>query len=457
MRYLALWLVLAAVYALSLGVDVFERSAYGGDEPHFLLAADSILADGDVDLTDELAAAAYADFYPYELEPHGHAHEGRLQAPHGIGFPLLITPAYALGGPLGVELFMAGLTALAFAVGLGVARTVTPEPWATRTVAVVALSPPVVAHSTSVLPDLTAGLLLALAVLLALRAREEPVLRRVAPSAACLAVLPWLGAEYALPALPVAALLLHWTLRRRARLAWLIAFELLSGSLIAYVAVNEVVYGGLVPSPAGIGGDVDLPWGLADRVPRLAGLWLDREAGLLRWAPVLALAFAGGWLLWRSRRDHIARALPERREAEAAAGLAGLVGAVVVLIAALGAPTLSGPWFAGLHALAAAPLSCTLVAWGARRLPRTAALLSALTLLGTAWLLVELRAAGRAGWAVPDSQAPLGPLVGLLPDYEAASAGSELVSAALLVGLLAVAGAEWLAWRGGRGRRAVLP
>jgi hypothetical protein len=25
-------------------------------------------------------------------------------------------------------------------------------------------------------------------------------------------------------------------------------------------------------------------------------------AGLLRWAPVLALAFLGAWLLWRSRR-----------------------------------------------------------------------------------------------------------------------------------------------------------
>ena len=31
--------------------------------------------------------------------------------------------------------------------------------------------------------------------------------------------------------------------------------------------------------------------------------------GVLRWAPVLLLAFAGLWWLWRSRRDHLARAV----------------------------------------------------------------------------------------------------------------------------------------------------
>src|ERR1700750_1431356 len=61
----------------------------------------------------------------------------------------------------------------------------------------------------------------------------------------------------------------------------------------------------------------DGPWGYVDRLPRLASLWLDRDFGLLRWAPVLALVFFAAWLLYRSRRDQLARGVAARRGAEA--------------------------------------------------------------------------------------------------------------------------------------------
>ena len=55
-----------------------------------------------------------------------------------------------------------------------------------------------------------------------------------------------------------------------------------------------------------------------ERVPRLVTLWVDPHVGLLRWAPVFALVFFAGWLLWRSRREQLARvgrrrATPRRR------------------------------------------------------------------------------------------------------------------------------------------------
>src|ERR671915_821097 len=112
-RTLALWLVLFGAYAATLGLDAFGDSDYGGDEPHYLLAAESLLDDGNVDVKDEYAARAYRDFYPYDLDKHGKETEGRLNEPHGIGSPLFILPAYALGGARGVELFLAGVAALA--------------------------------------------------------------------------------------------------------------------------------------------------------------------------------------------------------------------------------------------------------------------------------------------------------------------------------------------------------
>ena len=129
-RTLALWLLLFGVYAATLGLDAFGDSDYGGDEPHYLLAAESLVDDGDVDVHDEYAERAYDDFYPYDLDQHGKETDGRLHEPHGVGFPLLIAPAYALGGAEGVELFLAAIAALAVALAYRLALRVVPDPWA---------------------------------------------------------------------------------------------------------------------------------------------------------------------------------------------------------------------------------------------------------------------------------------------------------------------------------------
>ena len=97
----ALWLLLFAAYAATLGLHASGDSDYAGDEPHYLLAAKSVVDDGDVDVRDEYASRAYEDFHPYELERLGSPTDGRLNEPIGTGFPLLIAPAYALGGASG--------------------------------------------------------------------------------------------------------------------------------------------------------------------------------------------------------------------------------------------------------------------------------------------------------------------------------------------------------------------
>src|SRR5215213_3945525 len=162
-RGAAVWLVLFAAYAATIGLHAFKSSQFGGDEPHYLLTAESIVSDRDVDLRDEYAARAYRDWYPYVLERHGRLTNGQANEPHGIGFPLLIAPAYALGGPLAVQLLMAAIAALAFALGGALARRVVPEPWASAATLGCGLSPPALAYATTVTPELTAGMLLAFA------------------------------------------------------------------------------------------------------------------------------------------------------------------------------------------------------------------------------------------------------------------------------------------------------
>ena len=141
-RTLALWLLLFGVYAATIGLDAFGGSDYGGDEPHYLLAAHSIVHDGDVDVLDEYRSRAYADFYPHALARTGSETEGRLNEPHGVGFPLLIAPAYAIGGPRGVELFLAAIAALAIALAYRLALRVAPDPWALGAALAVGPQPP---------------------------------------------------------------------------------------------------------------------------------------------------------------------------------------------------------------------------------------------------------------------------------------------------------------------------
>lgn len=436
MRTLALWLLLLGVYAATLPIDAFRTADHGADEARYLLVAESIVSDRDIDLADEYRRRAYADWYPDALSPDGRPVKGRLHDPHGFGFALLIAPAYALGGPTGVQLFLAAIAALGFVLAVRLARRIVPDPWATAGVLLVALSPPALAYAATVRPELAAGALLAGAALCALRAREQSLMRHAYGGAAMLALLPWLGPKYVLAGLPLALLLVRWTGRRGRATVAIVAAEIMIGSGVFYVALNEGLYEGPTPYAADGGTGASFPGGYVDRVPRLASLWLDRDDGIVRWAPILALAFFAAWLLWRSLRERVARAIPERRDAEVAAALALLVCAATVVVAAFGAPSMSGDWFPGRHLVAALPAAAALCAWGLRHAPRIGAALGALTLLASAWLLIDLWTGAVDGWERPASRAPWGPLL---------DAWAIAVGVALALALAALAAREWLA------------
>ncbi len=447
MRALALWAVLFAAYAATLGIDAVAGREYGDDEPRYLLVAESIASDGDIDLTDEFATRAYRDFHAGKLSPRGKVILGRTVEPQGIGFGLLIAPAYALGGPTAVELFLAALTALGFALAAAVARRMAPEPWASGGALLVGLSPVALAHATAVYPEAAAGAALAGAALCALRVRERSAFGSAIAGAALLAALPWLGPKYLLAAAPIAVVLVRWTAHRGRRTAALAAAEVMVASVVVYATINDRLFGGLTPYAASA--SRDSPTGAdslgehLERLPRLAGLWIDRDVGLLRWAPVLALSLFAAWLLWRSRRAQLARLVEARADAEAAAALALAVWAAVLALAALAAPSITGEWFAGRQLAAGLPLAAALCGWGLRHAPRTGAVLGALTLAASLWLALAFAFAGAGGWADPGTDAPLGPAVDLLP--RSGSTWFAILAGALAAALAALVAREW--WR----------
>ncbi len=372
---------------------------------------------------------------------------GRSMEPQGVGFALLIAPAYALGGANAVELFLAAITALGFVLAAAIGRRMVPEPWASGAALLVGLSPLALAHATAVYPEAAAGTALAGAALCALRVREHPAFGSAVVGAALLAALPWLGPKYLLPAAPIAFALVRWTARRGRRTAALAAAEIMVASVVVYATINDRLFGGLTPYAASSSGrsptGADSVWEHVERLPRLAGLWIDRDVGLLRWAPVLVLSGFAAWLLWRSRRAHLAQLVEARADAEAAAELALWAWGAVLLVAAFAAPSIDGEWFAGRQVVAGLPLAAALCAWGLRHAPRTGAVLGGLTLLGSVWLAIVFAFGGAGGWADHGTDAPLGPAVELLP--RSGSVWFGVVASVLAVALVAVVARE--AWR----------
>jgi hypothetical protein len=278
--------------------------------------------------------------------------------------PFLLQRLRDDGGRELTAVVLAVPAALAFAFAAALARRWVPDPWATRGVLLVALSPLGFALTSGARPDAPAAALLLGGVLLALRAREHATRRRALGSAACLCLAPWFGLAYAWAAAPVLAALVSWTLRR-------------GRPLLAFLAV-EVAGATAVALPG-----VDQPEG-----HRATDGPLDVLVDVLRWAPVLALAFVAAYLLLRSRHERISQAIPTRRDAEVAAALAGVMILVLWAVAAFG-PV--GPG-------AGVPLAAAYAAWGLRRLPRVGALLGLATLGLTVWMVVALATGDTGAW-----------------------------------------------------------
>ena len=452
-RTLALWLLLFGVYAATIGLEAFAGSDYGGDEPHYLLAAHSIVHDGDVDVLDEYRSRVYADFYPHELRPHGRRTEGRLNEPHGVGFPLLIAPAYAIGGARGVELFLAAIAAVAIALAYRLALRVVPDPWALGAALAVGLSPPLLAYGTAVYPELPAAAALAGAALLAVRLSTRVRWQDAAVCFVLLGGLPWLGTKFVAAGVVVGAFAARTIWRARRRTLAVGAVEVALFSVALYVAINEAIYSGPTPYAAESAGetatDAGFPGGYLARAYRLVALFVDRGYGLLRWAPVFLLAFAGLWWLWRSRRDRLARAVPGVRDMELTAGLCAAALGAQLLVAAFLAPTMFGFWFPPRHLMAALPLAVPLVAWGLRHAPRVGLVLSALTVGASAWLYVDVRW-GDGSLVANRPDAPFGPLTDALPLFSRGAGWPFWLAGAIGVAVGAIVLREALAARHSR-------
>jgi hypothetical protein len=299
-------LLLPAFFAIYAAVAYQAQTKVGpdGDEPQYLMVAESLLRDHDLALDQDFKEARYSAFFSRPLDPHFRIRgpQGQIYSLHAVGLSLLILPAYALGGYAGASFFMALLAAFLIREVRGLVRELTAdETLAEGTAWIVGLSPPIIHFAGLIFTEIPAALLLCIGLRTAVFGRPP---RASVVAALCVAALPWLNVRYAILSLAVFGAL-SWRLWRE-------------GRATAAFPVRPLVTAALLPaiSAVAIGLYHFALWGFFD--PRrvygrrrefsldvlpegLPGLFFDQEFGLFVYAPIFVLAIAGLVHLWRER------------------------------------------------------------------------------------------------------------------------------------------------------------
>jgi len=287
------------VFVLYMGAATQAQRQVGpqGDEPHYLMVADSLIHDGDLSLEEDYKARRYEAFFDRgPLEPHYRVRgrNGEIFSLHAVGLSILVLPAYAIGGYPLVSLFMACLGALAAIAIRALCRAAIDEEAGDLAGWLVAFSPPLLHYAGLVFTEVPAALIAAWTLREGLR--EGPLsTRRALVVGLALAFLPWLNVRYAI----VAGLIgLFWLSARPALrvIAALVAPGLLSVAALALY--HHALYGFF--DPRRVYGR-QREFALETLPEGLPGLLLDQEFGLFVYAPVFVLAMPGLWRLARER------------------------------------------------------------------------------------------------------------------------------------------------------------
>ncbi len=277
--------VVAAAFYLGLGLTYASGLRVSGDEPHYLLMAQSLWQEGDLDLRDNLAREDYREYTPGPIAPHWGAprRDGRPFPAHSPGLPFLLAPFYAAWGRLGC---VAVLGVLAAWLGVEVRRLGRallgsgPD----LTAWLVTLGPPVAFYAFHVYTEVPSALALTLALRLLV---QTPGPVRAAAAALAASSLPWLHVKMIPVALALGAVALA-RLRGRSRLAF---FGVCAATGAAFLGYYAWIFG--TPLPTALYGGVPPDITNGSPVRASVGLLLDRSFGLLPHAPVFLLALAG--------------------------------------------------------------------------------------------------------------------------------------------------------------------
>jgi len=277
----------------------------GGDEPHYLVIAQSVWRDGDLRIENNHQRGDYLEYFGGALRPDylKRGTDGQIYSIHLPGLPAIIAPVLAMGGYGLVKLFLALMSAAATAVAWRAAYQVTGHAaaawfgWAGT-----ALAAPFLLLSFTVYPDGpgAVAVMLAFAMVAALHDRASRPGWWWAAAGVLPALLPWLHPRFSVLAAALGLVFAGRALRDLRPARALVGFIAVpAASAIGWFGYYYAIYGRFSPSAA-YGHYTQMS---AGRVPTgILGLLVDQQYGLLVYAPVFAIGAAGLAALARGQR-----------------------------------------------------------------------------------------------------------------------------------------------------------
>ena len=196
------WLApLVLAFAAYLTVQVYVNPGTTGDEPHYLLVAESIAFDGDVDMRNDYASRErtlrVVNVFPldYNVQAAVYKDSGELRPLHGVGVSALLAPAVGLWGLTGARVAMVLIAALLahqlyfLLADLRLRRRYRIAAWIA-----VAFCMPVLPFVSQIYPELPGALLVVVVLRIILRRTTSPWALALGSLAS--AALFWLHVRY---------------------------------------------------------------------------------------------------------------------------------------------------------------------------------------------------------------------------------------------------------------------
>jgi len=268
----------------------------GGDEPHYLVIAQSLWRDGDLRIENNHQRGDYLEYFGGTLRPDylKRGQDGQIYSIHLPGVPAIIAPVLAAGGyglvKAVLALFSAGATAVAWRTAFLLCGSATAAwfGWAA-----VALTAPFLLLSFTVYPDGPGAVvvLLAFSLIAGLEARPRRAVWWWLAVGLLPALLPWFHPRFAVLAGACGVVFALRALRESRPWIALASFVAIpAASALGWFGYYYSIYGDPNPSIA-YGHYTQMSIG---RIPTgVLGLLFDQQYGLILTAPVVAIGVAG--------------------------------------------------------------------------------------------------------------------------------------------------------------------
>jgi hypothetical protein len=313
-------LALSLIFMVCWSLTTHGKYSVTGDEPHYLMIAQSVWSDGDLDVGNNYQRDDGALFGASGLQPELHvrrAPDGRVLPVHDVGVSFALLPAYVAATTVAkipsdsllnrfrmnrglfayslICLVVMAIVVCAAAVTM-TALTQAGLSGATASLVVffVWISAPVLSNSFLVFPEPFALLITSWAV----REWTSPSTSWTARDSVCVAalgMLPWFHRKYTIYA--IALVLVSLWHKRRTVAATSISAR--SGLVALFVTPILALVGWTFYYWRNLAGPLALeraPFSIAAFAHGAPGLLIDRENGLFWWAPVWMLLPAAWWL-----------------------------------------------------------------------------------------------------------------------------------------------------------------